>query len=445
MLARACLTTIALLMTAPAWSQAAPAATAGAYIPDEYRMPVPPMAGAQPFPTSSLSEARSNYLNGGLSFEPAYDDNLLPGNGAHPIGDVAYSVRPTVGFDKLTSRLHQTWMFNPGFTIYQNTSARNEADQSASVALQYRLNENTTLSGRDVFQRSSNVFNEPYSLAGAPISGAPPSTPADVIAPFAERLTNTANAELACQFSMNSMIGGGGTASMFDYPNPSQSPGLYNSSSRGGSAFYNHRFSGTQYLGVTYQYLRILGNPQIGPLEIQTHTIFFSYTAVLGHAVSLSLAGGPQYFSYAQSPLPTSSSWTPAVTASLGWQAEHTNLAASYSRSISGGGGLLGAMSANSASLSASWRMTRTWNVGSSAAYSIYKNVSPQSLTSDLGGHTLSGTVTINRTLSEHLGMSVGYQRLHQSYNGIAAIASDPDTDREFASISYQFTRPLGR
>jgi hypothetical protein len=41
--------------------------------------------------------------------------------------------------------------------------------------------------------------------------------------------------------------------------------------------------------------------------------------------------------------------------------------------------------------------------------------------------------------------MEVGYQRLHQSYGGIAAITSDPDADREFASISYQFTRPLGR
>jgi hypothetical protein len=39
----------------------------------------------------------------------------------------------------------------------------------------------------------------------------------------------------------------------------------------------------------------------------------------------------------------------------------------------------------------------------------------------------------------------VGYTRLHQSFNGIAAIATTPDTNREFISISYQFSRPLGR
>jgi hypothetical protein len=244
---------------------------------------------------------------------------------------------------------------------------------------------------------------------------------------------------------MNGMVGAGGSTAMLDYPNQTQSSNLYNSNSRGGSAFYNRRLFGTQYIGVTYRYLRILGNPQIGQLEIQTHTIFPFYTAFLGKAFSLSLAAGPQYFSYAQSPFPTSHSWTPSVMGSVGWQTEHTSLAASYSRSVTGGGGLMGAMSSNRASVSATWRMTRTWDVGSTAGYAIYKNESPLSLSSSLGGHSVSGAVTIDHTLSDRLRMEVGYQRLHQSYGGIAAITSDPDADREFASISYQFTRPLGR
>ena len=445
MLTRACLTTIALLVTMPAWSQALPTAAAGPDISDEYRMPIPPMASGQAFPTTTLSETRSNYLDGGLTFQPAYNDNLLPGNGTQPIGDMSYSIRPIIELDRLTPRLHQTWGYHPGFTMYKKTSARNEADQSASLALQYRLSEHTTVSGQDSFIQSSNVFNQPDSLTGGPISGSPPSSPADVIVPFADRLTNTANADVAYQFSMNGMVGAGGTTAMFNYPNQSQSSSLYNSNSRGGSAFYNRRLFGTQYIGVTYQYMRILGNPQIGQLEIQTHTIFPFYTAFLGHAFSLSLAAGPQYFSYALSPFPTSQSWTPAVMGSVGWQAEHTSLAASYSRTVSGGGGLLGAKSSNRASVSATWQMTRTWNVGSTAGYAIYKNESSLSLSPSLGGHSVSGAVTIDHTLSDRLTMEVGYQRLHQSYSGIAAITSDPDADREFASISYQFTRPLGR
>ncbi len=352
MLTRACLTTIALLMTMPAWTQALPTATAGTEIPDEYRMPIPPMASGQAFPTTSLSESRSNYLDSGLSFQPSYDDNLLPDNGTHTIGDMAYSIRPMIELDRLTPRLHQTWAYQPGFTIYQKTSARNEADQNASLALQYRLSEHATVSGQESFLRSSNVLNQPESLSGGPISGSPPSSPADIIAPFADTLTNTANAEVAYQFSMNGMVGAGVTTAIHNYPNQTQSSSLYNSNSRGGSAFYNRRLFGTQYIGVTYQYLKTLGNPQTGQLEIHTHTIFPFYTAFLGHAFSLSLAAGPQYFSYAQSPLPTSRSWTPAVMGSVGWQTQRTSLASSYSRTVSGGGGLLGAMSTNSASAS---------------------------------------------------------------------------------------------
>jgi tetratricopeptide (TPR) repeat protein len=236
MLAQTCLS-LALLAAMPVWSQALPTATPGPDIPqDEYRMPIPPMVSGQAFPTSTLSETRSNYLDAGLSFQPTYYDNLLSGYGAQPISDMGYSIRPMVELDRLTPRLHQTWTYQPGFTFYQRTSARNEADQSAALDMQYRLSQHITVSGSDTFQKSSNVFNQPYSLSGEPISGAPPSSPANVIAPFANQLSNTANAEVAYQFSMNGMIGGGGTTAMFDYPGQAESSGLYNSTSRGGSA-----------------------------------------------------------------------------------------------------------------------------------------------------------------------------------------------------------------
>jgi hypothetical protein len=50
----------------------------------------------------------------------------------------------------------------------------------------------------------------------------------------------------------------------------------------------------------------------------------------------------------------------------------------------------------------------------------------------------------VQRLFGEHLNAQLGYTRLHQSYN-VTAIATNPDTNREFVSISYQFARPLGR
>jgi hypothetical protein len=39
----------------------------------------------------------------------------------------------------------------------------------------------------------------------------------------------------------------------------------------------------------------------------------------------------------------------------------------------------------------------------------------------------------------------VGYTRLHQAYSNVAVLSTAPDTNREYVSISYQFSRPLGR
>ena len=145
------------------------------------------------------------------------------------------------------------------------------------------------------------------------------------------------------------------------------------------------------------------------------------------------------------SPLPPIASWTPSVTGSIAWQRDRTNFAASYSRTVAGGGGLLGAFSTNTANGSARWQLARTWTVEATVNYLIRKNVSLFSLLSYPGGYSVSGTAKIEHSLSEHFRVSLEYQRVHQSYSYISSISSDPDSDRGSISISYQFARPLGR
>ena len=242
------------------------------------------------------------------------------------------------------------------------------------------------------------------------------------------------------------MIGGSGTSTMLKYPNPAQASGLSsNSNSRGGSAFYNLRLSSTQYIGVTYQYSRMSASLANSPSETQIHTINSFYTLYLKNTLSLSVSGGPQHFDVVQSPLPASASWTPAVTASMGWQRSHTNFAASYSRTVSGAGGLVGAFQSESANANASWQLARAWTAGSAASYTTQKNVLPAFFSAGQGGHAISGNVSVQHPISEQFTAGFGYFRIHQSYGGIAVISENPDSDRVFVSVSYQFARPLGR
>jgi hypothetical protein len=391
------------------------------------------------------SETRSNYLDAGLTFNTAYTDNVLGGASAHPVSDLAYSIWPTIALDETTSRLHSMLTYSPGFTFYQRTSSRNQADQNVALDFQYRLSPHVTASLRDSFQKSSNVFNQPNPLSAGAISGSVQPPAVAVIAPLADRLSNTANAELTYQFSANGMIGASGVFTNLHYPNPAEVPGLYDSSSRGESAFYSYRLSKKDYFGATFQHQRILAYPVRAQSEIQTDTVFLFYTIYLTPTLSFSLSGGPQHSEVAQAPLPAFQSWAPAIAASLGWQGRHTSLAASYSRMVTGGGGFLGAFHANSANTTARWQLARTLNVGLAGNYAIYKTVTPLSFLSSPGGHSVSGTVSVQHQISEHLSAELGYTRLHQSYSGIAVISNAPDTNREFISISYQFTRPLGR
>jgi hypothetical protein len=439
MLSRICLS-LALLVAIPLWSQVEPAATVP---PNTDRdMQTPPPVSGQAYPTETGSETRSNYLTARLNIQTAYDNNVEPGATAKPVSDVSYLIGSTFALDQSTPRTQRTFSYSPGFTLYERTSALNAVNQNAAVNYQYRLSPHARISVKDSFVQASNVFDEPFGG----VSGSTQAPVAAVVAPFANQLSNLASGAISYQFSMNGMIGGSGTSSILSYPNPAQAIGLPSSSnSRGGSVFYNLRLSSAQYIGMTYQYSYMLESLANAPSETRTHTLNCFYTLFLKDALSLSLSGGPQHFNVVQSPLPASASWTPAVAASVGWQRSRTNLAASYSRTVSGAGGLVGAFHATSANANASWQLARAWTAGAAASYTTQRNVLPATFAPGQGGRSVQGTVSVQHPMGEHFTAGFGYARIHQNFGGIEVISNAPDSDREYISISYQFARPLGR
>ena len=437
---------IMLLMAGSAWPQAVPGATgAAANIDDEYRMPTPPMVGAEPFQTQAGLEQRSNYVHGGLTVSPAYSDNVLNRTGTDRVADMVYTVSPTISVDKSVPRLQFMWEVTPGFTLFQHVTARNSAYQNTTFHGQYRLTPHTTATWREAFLHTSNVFGEPYAIFPSSISGAPSPSPPDVVPIFAERLMNEANAELTFQPTMNVLIGAGGSTTWYHLPNPSEAPGLCDSNSGSASGFYSRRYAGTQYLGLTYQYAHILEHPQNSDLTIFTHAALPFYMISLGQALKASISGGMQYYHEAPNSSVSNGSWKPMLVGSLGWQISRFAVAAQGSRSVTGGGGLLGAYQTTSGVANIRWLPARSWALQGSGAYYLRQNVSFLSLFGTPGGHTVSGSISLERTLSERITLRFGYQREHMSYSQVESIARNPDLNREFVSISYHFSRALGR
>jgi hypothetical protein len=437
-------------------------------------MLTPPPVSVEGYPSKVGSEERSNYLRAGVTFNAGYIDNQFVGFGNLPIrGETTFSIRPTIAFDATSYRQHFTLLYSPGFTFYQPTSELNQTDQNLIFNYHFRLTPHAAIAVNDYFQQGASSFTASSFGGGA---GAAPASGIGIVAPFQKRLTNTADAQYSLQFDPTNMVGVFGRRSDLHYPDTAEVPGLYDSNEWGGGGFYNHRLSETQYVGTSYKYSRISASPQGGRNETQTHTVFLFYTIYLKPGLSFSLSGGPQEYDTeasvpsttspasgvrsrahtasvdseqaadAQTQTGTASGWSPAVTASMGWQQSHTNFSAVYSRSISAGEGLLGTFKSNSGLVSARWRASRTWTLGVNATYSSLKSAaSIPFLTSTAGGHSIGGAATVDHPLGQNLGVSFEYDRLHQSYGGIAVIQSNPDIDRGLVSVYWQFARPLGR
>jgi hypothetical protein len=442
---RACLGFL-LLVPILGWPQADTNATQADANPGETTpLRTPPPVSGESYSTAFASETQSNNLRAGLTFSTAYSNNVE--GTAIPVSDVSYSIWPTLALDATTTRLHWDLDYAPGFTIYQHTSSLNQGNQNVALNFRYRLSPHLTVSLQDSFQKTNNPFNQPNPLLATSVSGSATSSNVAIIAPVADYLNNAANVQLTYQVSADGMVGFSGTFSNLHYLSSAQAPGLYDSSSSGASFFYSRRLLARYYVGASYQYQDVSAY-QAGTrvnTQTQTQTVFFFLTAYLNPTLSLSLSGGPQYYDARQPPQPAAQSWSPMLMASLSWQGQRTSLAGSYTRIITNGGGLAGAYHSNAANVSGRWQLSRTWSVGLSASYSLYSTLTPFFLGSNSGGHTVSGTIAVQHPLGEHLTMQAGYTRLQQSYSEVPAMSVIPQSNREFFSISYQFTRPLKR
>jgi hypothetical protein len=98
----------------------------------------------------------------------------------------------------------------------------------------------------------------------------------------------------------------------------------------------------------------------------------------------------------------------------------------------------------DSASASIRQLITRSLS-GSVAGGYVQNDILGSALSAGANGHTISATASLQQQFREHVNLQLGYTRLHQDYTGVAVLAATPNTNREFVSISYRFSRPLGR
>lgn len=175
--------------------------------------------------------ARTNYIRGGLTFSTAYDDGVTTDSNGHQVGDVSYSIWPTIALDQTRSRLNWDLSYSPGFTFYQKTTSLNQADQTADLNFHYRLTPHVTFNVLDDFRQTSNVLSASGQNPGGSVGGGL-NPPTIVLAPVTDQIRNYGNLGITYQFAANGMVGASGFSSILQFPNLEPASGLYNSNTR---------------------------------------------------------------------------------------------------------------------------------------------------------------------------------------------------------------------
>jgi hypothetical protein len=292
-----------------------------------------------------------------------------------------------------------------------------------------------TLSFGESFQKATDLL---YSSDTSFVSGSTPS----LLPPSTPRITNLSTVQATYQFSQNGMVGIKGTFSGLWYSSRSNLNRLFDSTAGGSEIFYMHRVSRSHYLGVTYGFQKLFTHP--GKAETQTQSALLVYTFALPPTLEISVFAGPEHADTHNGDAFPLRNWVPATGFNLAWHGERASVLAGYSKRLSDGGGLATAARSDRAEASVRWQVARSLTASLGGSYWTNHLLDSQS-EFGFGGHTWSETASMNRDIGERLEAKVGYTRLYQAYPNIPAIASAPNRNNVWVSISYKFDRPLGR
>ena len=388
----------------------------------------------------------SNQLSAGLTIASGYDDNTLTQRNRQ-IGNASFSFLPSVSWHESRSRSLVDLNYSPGFTVNQKLPELNNATHNAGINTQFRLAPNVTWRIHDAFVASNNG----WANSNPEVPGSALHEPnQQVLTPLADTISNMAGTDLAYQMGAGTIVGSSGSYSLLNYSNLQGGPGvqLIDSRTTGADVFYQHRLLPKHWIGLTYGFQRFTFNG--GVEESDAHSALLFYTAMIKPHFVVSSFGGATYtqtdgfvaiVTSAATPAGTRTQWSPSAGATFGWQSPHTGVTATFGRRVDSGGGILGTVERMSGMATVQRQFSPNWT---GTMNFVYDNNRPLEGT---GGEyrTLSGTVAVERRLGRQMSMTASYTRAHQTYGIAIPSQLFPDHNRAMLSISYLFSRPLGR
>jgi hypothetical protein len=310
------------------------------------------------------------------------------------------------------------------------------------------------LSLQDNFSRTSGFFDQMQNDPGASSSGVLQQSNGYVVTPLAKSTRNNGSAQLSYQFGAGSMVGISGGSYISRY-HESQA-GLLDTTGENFSGFYTHRVTPRNWIGVRYGFQRLSFDPVSE--RSTTHSILYFHTIYLKKNVELSFFAGPEHTALDGHSISTvvtlpyvlmisfptaNGMWTGAAGTSFTWQGEHNSVQAQFVRRVTDGGGLQATVNLNALSGGISHQISSKTRLTAGGSYA---GMDPLSKSSSIYQLTDSASARfgVGRRLGTNLEMMFGYAHEWQQSTS-TPVAPQVNHNRGWITLSYDFSRPLGR
>jgi hypothetical protein len=411
---------------------------------------IPSIIGGPRISATFIPESeRSNYVRAGLNVGAAYDNNpLLLSSGVE--SNTSESIFPNVRIEESSSRMRWSLGYAGGLTVNQKITTRNEGSHSLIFDSQYRLSPHVNLRIAENFSMTTGFFDGGNGTEIVTGSGTPNPS---LITPLSTQRSSTTTVEANYHFALNDLAGASGSFDDLDFTNVPAGTLLTNTQAASGSAFWLHRLGRSDWGGLTYRFDRITFNPS-GATRV--HSFYALDTLSLSSHLTLTGFVGPQYSeNQGLDPggqVPTvSKNWAVAGGAEGAWSDRRTSITGGYSRSISPGGGLLGAVKLQNVHAAVRREVVKGWAVALTGLHGSNQSLTVPSVTSASSINLTTGGISLDHNVAKSLGMHLGYTHDFQQEFGatapgqaVGARTLDAHRNRVFITLSYQWSKPLG-
>jgi hypothetical protein len=411
---------------------------------------IPVFASGVMLPTvPGAEEVPTNVFEGSVNVNTFYDDNVFP-NVTPREWDISYAILPEISFTETHPRLEWKLDYSPGVEISQRYFYRDIFSQKLGANFVGLVSPHGTLSGEQYYVVTTNPFAGTSATSPGPIIG-PNET---IYIPNVRQTWLLSHLMYSYQSSAQTTMGLGATYALQQFdsiPQSGPTTPLIHAQVASGEAFIARQLTPRNQLGFQYG-LQVLKFQQTDA-STTTHSFLVFDQMNLSSTNSLTIYGGPEYsltfnqvalsLGFVVISIPVrANEWTGSGGVMYNWTGNHLAASIDFSRRVSDGGALIGAVELTSGKADLVWQLTRNWSLTSTIA-GADETLLAVNNTAGNELRSYSGQIGVRRQFLRDLGIRCFYERLNQtgSIDGLAV----GNRDIVGASLQYSFLRPVGR